>query len=397
MQGIKHYQVLIVGGGSGGITVAAQLRRADSALSIALIEPSDKHYYQPLWTLVGAGVFPKENSERAEADFIPSGVEWIRDAATEFQPDANTVLTRGGLTITYDQLVVAPGIQINWHLIKGLKETLGTGGVCSNYSYEHVQYTWECIRNFKGGTAIFTMPATPVKCGGAPQKIMYLADDHFRKSGVRVQSRVVFASANPKIFSVTKYAEALQKVLERKAIETHFRHNLLELRPETREAVFENLDTHNQLVLNYDMIHVTPPQGPPDFIRNSPLADQAGWVDVDKGTLQHVRYPNIFSLGDASSLPTSKTGAAIRKEAPVLVANLLALRRGQALNSQYDGYTSCPLTTGYGKLILAEFDYDLKPKETFPFNQAKERWSMWMLKKYMLPWLYWKQMLRGRM
>lgn len=397
MQHNAHHQVLIIGGGTAGITVAARLRRADKRLDVAVIEPSDKHYYQPLWTLVGAGLFPKDASQRSEADYIPKGVAWLRDAVTEFLPTENAVRTRDGRAITYDFLVVAPGIQVNWDQVKGLKEAIGQGGVCSIYGYQYVDYTWECIRNFKGGNAIFTQPGTAIKCGGAPQKIMYLADDHFRKSGVRERSRVLFASASPKIFTVTKFAEALGKVVSRKGIETHFRHNLIEVRADTREAVFENLDTREAVVLSYDMIHVTPPQSAPDFVRNSPLANEAGWVEVDKYTLQHVRYPNVFSLGDASSLPTSKTGSAVRYQAPVVVENLLAAMRQEALPARYDGYTACPIPTGYGKLILAEFDYNLNPKETFPFDQAKERWSMWLLKKYGIPWMYWNRMLRGQM
>lgn len=133
------------------------------------------------------------------------------------------------------------------------------------------------------------------------------------------------------------------------------------------------------------MIHVTPPQSAPDFIRKSKLANETGWVDIDKNTLQHNRYPNIFSIGDASSLPTSKTGAAIRKQAPILVANLLAALHKKKAVKQYDGYTSCPLVTGYGKLVLAEFDYQNQPKETFPFDQSKERWSMYQLKNMFCP------------
>ncbi len=297
-----HHQVLIIGGGTAGLTVGTRLHRAEKRLDLAIVEPFDKHYYQPLWTLAGAGIFPKEASQRAEADYIPKGVSWLRDAVAECLPRENAVRTRDGRTISYDFLVVAPGIQINWGQVKGLEEAIGKGGVCSNYSYQYVDYTWGCIRDFKGGNALFTMPNTAVKCGGAPQKIMYLADDHFRRAGVRERSRVVFASASPKIFTVAKFADALDKVLTRKGIETRFRHNLTEIRADTREAVFEDLDTHETVVQPYDMIHVTPPQSAPDFVRNSPLANEAGWVDVDKSTLQHVRYPKRLQPGRRQQL-----------------------------------------------------------------------------------------------
>ena len=391
-----HHRVVIVGGGTGGITVAARLRRMMKGIDVAIIDPSDHHYYQPLWTLVGGGVFPKETTQRDEKAVIPSGVDWIQDAVAEFFPEDNSILTQQHKKVSYDYLVVAPGMQLNWSQVKGLPEAIGKNGVCSNYAYDYVQSTWEAVRNFSGGRAIFTQPSTPIKCGGAPQKIMYLAEDHFRRSGVRDKAQVIFMSGLGGIFSVKKYADALNTIVANRAIETHYKHNLIEIRGEAKEAVFENLDTGEQVVTPYDMIHVTPPMSAPDFIKHSPLANEGGWVDVDKRSLQHTRYPNIFSLGDASSLPTSKTGAAIRKQAPVLVENMLAVMGEKTPRADYDGYTSCPLVTGYGKLILAEFDYDLQPQETFPFDQSKERYSMYLLKAYGLPQLYWHGMLKGR-
>lgn len=390
-----HYQILILGGGTAGITVAAQLRRKLKTYDVAIVEPSTKHYYQPLWTLVGAGVFPKELSERSESSFIPKGADWIREHVEEFHPDENYVVTREGRRIGYDFLVIGLGIQIDWSKIPGLKEGIGRHQICSNYSYQHVDYTWECIRNFKGGTALFTMPNTAVKCGGAPQKIMYLADDAFRRSGVREKSQIIFASAQGSLFAVERYRKTLEKVAQRKEIDIRLKQNLVELRPDQKEAIFENVDTKERTTIPFDMIHVTPPMSAPDIIKKSPLANEAGWIDVDKYTLQHPKFPNIFPIGDCSGLPTSKTGAAIRKQAPVLVQNLVSAIRGMPLLAKYDGYTSCPLVTGYGKLVLAEFDYEGKPHETFPFDQSKERLSMYLLKAYALPRLYWNGMLRG--
>jgi sulfide:quinone oxidoreductase len=392
----NHHQVLIVGGGTGGLSVAARLKNQPRAPEIGIIEPSDKHYYQPLWTLVGAGVFDKETTERSEADYIPDGATWIRDSVATFDPDKHAVKTASGKTITYDQLVVAPGIQLDWHKIKGLEGNLGKDGVVSNYRYDLVDSTWEALQGFRGGNAIFTFPSTPVKCAGAPQKIMYLADDFLRRAGVRDRSKVIWASASAGIFGVKKYAKALSKVVARKGIETHYRRDLVEIRASSKEAVFKHMDGGEELVLKYDMIHVAPPQSAPDFIKESPLANAAGWVDVHKHTLQHVKYPDVFALGDASSLPTSRTGAAIRKQAPVLVENLMLHRSGKPLSASYDGYASCPLVTGYGKLIMAEFDYDGNPAESFPFDQSEERYSMYALKAYGLPEMYWNGMLRGR-
>jgi len=395
---MAHHQVIVVGGGTAGLAVAALLRNQENAPEVAIIEPSDKHYYQPIWTLVGAGVFDRSFSEKDEEDFIPAGATWIKDYVESFDPDNNTVTTRDGTTYSYDYLVVAAGIQINWDLIPGLKESVmkpGTG-VCSNYSYDTVMYTWENLKNLKSGRAIFTQPNTPIKCGGAPQKIMHLTCHYLQKNHRNKDVEVVFASAGGGMFSVPKYKKTLDKIVKRNGVNTKFGHNLVSIDAENKKATFEILESGEKVEMDFDMIHVTPPMGPPDFIKNSPLAAETGWVSVDKFTTQHTKYSNVFALGDCSNLPTSKTGAAIRKQAPTLVANLNAAMQNKPLPAAYDGYTSCPLVTGYGRLILAEFDYNKQPMESFPFDQSQERYSMYALKAYALPNLYWHGMLKGR-
>lgn len=395
-----NHQIVIVGGGNAGISVASQLLRKNKDLDIAIIEPSDKHYYQPAWTLVGAGVFDVKKTIRNEADVMPKKVKWIKQKVVSFQPEANTIVLDNNETVGYQYLIVAPGIQLNWHEIKGLKETLGKNGVCSNYSVELAPYTWDCLSHFKGGKALFTNPNTPVKCGGAPHKIMWLAADYFKKHGTFDKSEIQYWSGGTRLFGVDKYEKTLKKVAERDNVQMNFFTKLVAIDGPTKKATFVGFGEQNkdqEYVVDFDMIHVTPPQSAPDFVRHSPLANAAGWVDVDKNSLQHVKFPNIFSLGDASSLPTSRTGAAIRKQAPVLVKNLLALMAGQSITGSYNGYTSCPVVTGYGKLVLAEFDYNNKPMETFPFDQSKERWSMYLMKTKLLPWLYWNKILPGKM
>ncbi|SMF97175.1 sulfide:quinone oxidoreductase [Methylomagnum ishizawai] len=395
MENATHHRVVVVGGGAAGLGVAARLLRA-GIKDVAIVEPSENHYYQPFWTFVGGGVVSREQSVRPMAGLIPKGATWIKDAAASFDPANNSLATQGGKTLNYDYLVVCPGLQIDWGKIKGLPEALGKNGVCSNYGYDLAPITWDNIKNFQGGNAVFTFPPPPIKCAGAPQKIMYLAEDYFRKHGLRDKTRVLYYCATPTLFSVPKYANALmEQAVGPRGIETFFKHNLVEIRAESKEAVFQNADSGEEVVQPYDMIHVVPPMSSPDFIKQSPLANAGGWVDVDKASLQHTRYPNVFSLGDASSLPTSKTAAAIRAQAPVLEANLLAVINGGQPTLAYDGYTSCPLVTGYGRLILAEFDYDLKPKETFPFDQSKERLSMYLLKRYAIPMIYWEGLLKG--
>ncbi|MDM7937698.1 MAG: FAD/NAD(P)-binding oxidoreductase [Cyanobium sp. CZS 48M] len=398
----QHHQILIVGGGAAGITVASQLLLARSGLDVAILEPSSDHYYQPGWTLVGGGVMTQEQTRRDEAGLIPAGCTWIRAAAAGFDPESNRVITSTGEAISYDALVVATGLQLRWERVKGLEQALGRHGVTSNYSKEHLPYTWETIRAFKGGTAIFTFPDTPIKCAGAPQKIMYMADDIFKAtSGVGVNTQVIFATAGPGLFGVPVYARVLKKVVEQRGIQVLLRHNLKEIRAEEQVAVFEVSDAEgntSSTEIPFSMIHAVPPMSAPELIAQSPLATSApgGWVEVDKFSTQHIRYPNVFSLGDVSSLPTSKTAGAVRGEAPVLVANLLAQLDGKPLQARYDGYSVCPLITGYDRVVMAEFDYDLQPVSSFLVDPTKERWSMWLMKTKGLPWIYWNRMLKGQ-
>ncbi|MEM1025247.1 MAG: FAD/NAD(P)-binding oxidoreductase [Myxococcota bacterium] len=394
---MSHHEILIVGGGTAGISVASRIMESSSTSDVALVEPAEMHYYQPLWTLVGGGVFDREDSGRPMADVMPSGVDWYRNRVSGFEPASNQVELDDGRKLSYDILVVAAGIQLDWNKIEGLPESLGTNGVCSNYSYDTVPYTWELLKNFTGGEALFTFPSTPIKCAGAPQKIMYLAEETFRRNGVRSRTHVNYMCAAGAIFGIPKYRAALERIVSSRGIDAEFKKDLVAIRASEKVAVFKDMDTGATEERNFDMIHVTPPQSAPDFIKQSSLAGTTGWVEVDKHTLQHERFPNVFSLGDCSNLPCSKTGAAVRKQAPVLVENILAYRTGSAMSGHYDGYASCPLVTGYGRVILAEFGYEGKVMETFPFDQAQERYSMYALKAYGLPQMYWHGMLRGRL
>jgi sulfide:quinone oxidoreductase len=402
---MAQQRILIVGGGAGGLTAASQLLRARSDLAITILEPAEDHYYQPGWTLVGAGVFSLEQTRRSEADLIPPGVEWIREGAAAFDPEAATVTTTKGRVIAYDALVVATGLRLAWEAIEGLPAALGSGGVCSNYSRDHAAYTWEAIQAFKGGNALFTCPPMPIKCPGAPQKIAYLADDVFQRDpALAARSKVIYATATPGIFGVPTFAAPLREVVKRKGIDARYSHVLTAIRPESKEAVFRvqpaspnhgEGEEPRQEVIPYDLLHVTPPMAAPEVVATSPLAAASGFVEVDQYSLQHKRFANVFAIGDVAGMPNSKTAAAVRGQAPVLVANLLAQLQGRPLEARYDGYSCCPLITGYGKVIMAEFNYDQQPVPSFPLDPTQERWSMWVVKKTVLPWLYWNRMLRG--
>ncbi|WP_443073820.1 FAD-dependent oxidoreductase [Streptomyces sp. NBC_01478] len=395
-----HRHVVIVGGGSAGISVAARLRRA-GVTGIALIEPSDTHWYQPLWTLVGGGQAPLRATRRPEASVVPDGVHWIRQAARAIDPDLRTVTLADGRRLGYDFLVMAPGLQLDWNGVPGLAEAIGHDRVTSNYAPEYAPRTWDLIRGMRSGTAVFTHPATPLKCGGAPQKIAYLAADHWRKQKVLDRIRIVLVIPDPALFKVPAWSEVLEKVAARYGIEVRLRSEMIAVDGDARELTVTDHATGTKETLAYDLLHAVPPQSAPDWVKTGPLADPASpqeFIAADKHTLQHPLHPEVFALGDVANLPTSKTGAAVRKQAPVAAANLLAVMKGAEPTRRYDGYTSCPLVTARDKMLLAEFDYDLRPTPSFPLiDTFKERRDMWLFKRYGLPPLYWHGMLTGRL
>ena len=397
MAEIITHKIVIVGGGTAGVAVASHLRKLEESgtLDVAIVEPKDVHYYQPGWTLVGAGEMKPKATLRPMKEVIPPGVTWIQDAVASFAPDDNALVTASGKQIRYEYLVVAAGIEIGWDQIPGLQEALQRHLAVSIYDYDLAPKVWEAIKGFSGGTAIFTQPKPPFKCPGAAQKIAYLADDAWRRRNVRGKTKLMFFSAAPGIFPVKRYAKTLNEVLKRKAIETHFQHHLVAIEVDKKQAVFEHIATGERQSHPFDFLHVTPPMRPPAFLKASPLADEAGWMNVDKYTLRHPKYPNVYGLGDCANTPNSKTAAACRSQTYVVVSNLLTdLAGGQGI-AAYDGYAACPLITGYGRLVLAEFDYNLQPKETFPIDQSRERRSMYYFKKYFLPWYYWNVLLKG--
>ncbi|MGR9073779.1 MAG: FAD-dependent oxidoreductase [Gammaproteobacteria bacterium] len=394
-----HHTVLIVGGGAAGVSLANTLRRSDKKIDIAVIEPSEKHYYQPGFTIIGGGEYTLEKATRNEADLFDPSVHWIKDYAESFKPEENSVALRSGETVTYDYLIVCPGLQLDWDKIKGLKETLGKNAVCSNYSPDTVEYTWECIKSLESGTALFTQPPMPIKCAGAPQKIMYLAADRFRKKGILDKFDIEFCNAGPGMFGVPFFAKELSKVVADYGIKTNFNCNLTAIDGKAKKATFEVTDADGnkkEVTRKFDMIHVTPPQSAPDFIKKSPLANEAGWVDVNPNTLQHNKYPNVFGLGDAAGTTNAKTAAAVRKQVPVVVDNILALIESKAVEGGYDGYGSCPLTTSLSTVMLAEFSYGGKVTPSFPLlDPRKNRYIWWWGKKVGFPWLYWSIMIKG--
>ena len=396
------FDVVIVGAGSGGIAAAASLLKRKGDLRIALIDPAESHYYQPGWTMVGGGVFNNTQTKRNMRDLIPHNVSWIKQSVVGFTPTENTVQLDNEQSLHYQQLIVAPGLVLNWDGIKGLEESLGKNGVTSNYSYEHSAYTWELVKGLKKGRAIFTQPPMPIKCAGAPQKALYLSGDHWYRTGALKDISIDFFNAGGVLFGVAAYVPALQSYIDKYKAKTHFNHTLVEVDGANKRAYFKSSEAgkENEVICEeFDMIHVCPPQKSPEFVAKSALADAGGWLDVDQFSLQHKKFANVWGLGDVMNTPNAKTMAAVRKQVPVVAANIINTLKGQELQAGYDGYGSCPLTVERGKIVLAEFGYGGKLLPSFPsflLNGTRPTWAAWILKKDMLPAIYWHAMLKGR-
>ncbi|MEH6637221.1 MAG: TIGR01244 family sulfur transferase [Halioglobus sp.] len=401
-EGSAHYDIVIVGAGAAGIAAASSLLSRIQSLSVAIIDPAEVHYYQPGWTLVGAGIFDQRSTVKTMASLIPNGVHWIKAAVGAFEPEHNRVVLEDSRPVYYERLVVAPGIKLDWHGVEGLADTLGRNGVTSNYRFDLAPYTWKLVQSLRGGRALFTQPPMPIKCAGAPQKALYLSCDHWLRNGVLKDIDVEFFNAAEVLFGVKEYVPALMKYIEKYSAQLNFGHRLTRIDGDARTAWFETTTASGAKTVvesDFDMIHVCPPQCAPDFVRESSLADNAGWVDVDQNTLQSKHFDNVWALGDAMNAPNAKTAAAARMQAPIVANNLLqdmGLAKGVA---HYNGYGSCPLTVERGKIVLAEFGYGGKLLPSFPqwvINGEKPSRLAWILKEKILPPIYWKAMLKGK-
>jgi sulfide:quinone oxidoreductase len=396
------HDIVIVGAGAAGIAVAASLLARDANLDIAVIDAAEVNYYQAGWTLVGGGVFQPSQTARDIVTLMPRKVNWIKAAVTAFEPEKNAVVLSNGRVVSYRQLVVCPGLTLDWDAIEGLSETLGRNGVTSNYRYDLAPYTWQLVQQLRGGNALFTQPPMPIKCAGAPQKAMYLSADRWRRSNVLKDINIGFYSAGAVLFGVSDYVPALMQYVERYDINLNFGHRLIAVDGPAKRATFAYAmpdGSERKLTADFDMLHVVPPQSAPDCVRFSPLADAAGWVDVDKASLRHTRFDNVYALGDACNSPNSKTAASVRKQAPVVAHNLLAALGKRTGEACYDGYGSCPVTVEVGKVVLAEFTFGGKLAPSFPdwlLDGTQATRAAWQLKERVLPLMYWQGMLKGR-
>lgn len=407
-------KIVIIGGGAAGISMAAQLLRKLANPDITIIDPSERQYYQPGFTLISGGVYEADDVWKTQAECMPKGVKWVKDIVTLVHPTLNKVDTAKSGTIAYDYLVVAPGVKYDWSRIEGITyATIGTGNAHTIYDHRGAQMTWQAMQEFskQGGKGVFCDTWTKHKCGGAPKKVSLLTWDNCRKQGTTDNIDMHYYTASKQLYNVPHFTPRLEEIYRERNIPVDVNCRLKGIDTEAKRAYFERVETDaegNKITTpfneSYDFMHFMVPQCAPDFVRESGLSwtegslAADGWVMVDKHSLIHTTYPNILSLGDCAGIPTSKTSAAVRKQLPIAVENLIAMMEGRTPEAHYDGYAACPIVTDYGHVLMCEFDYDKKAQISFPLSlldMSKEQWVAWLLKVYALKPIYFNLMLKG--
>ena len=397
---MAHHRVVVIGGGNAGLSVAGRLRR-HGVEDVAVVEPRLHHLFQPLFSHVAGGVARASAAVRPQATVIPKGVTWIRDSVADLDPRSDTVVLDSGGTITYDHVIVCPGVRLDWERIPGLVAALDTPSVASHYELELVSKASRLLRDLRRGTVVFTQPPGPAKCAGASQKPMYLACDYWRATGVLSDIRVVMVVPDPTVFGIPEIDRELERKIAEYGIELRCGAELRAVDGENRMVEIGPIGGGPGERLRYDVLNAVPPQSAPDWLKSTSLpaaGDPGGFVDVDPETLRHVRYDNVWSLGDAAATRNSKSGGALRKQTKVLAQNLLAVLDGKDPATRYDGYSVCPFTVSRSTVVFAEFDDRYRLKPTIPFwkTLSRERRLSWVFDRHILPWVYWHMILKGR-
>ncbi len=398
-------RIVIAGSGLGGLAVAYRLSKLLDGARITIVDRKEEHNYQPGYTLVATGIWPMEQVRARNASLQPAGVEWVRDMAAGFDPVAQVVTTTGGQRVPYDFLVVATGVHLDYVQIEGMDTGLiGRNGLGSVYAGpQAAQATWSAMQAFaqRGGEALMTLPATPLKCAGAPLKMTFMLRDRLRQAGTVAQSKVRFMSALGNVFGVKAVNDNVLERWRELGIAVEYTHKLVAVDPGSRRATFATPEGE-RVQLPYDFLHVVPPMRAPDAVKNSELAWKegpfaaGGWLEVDRSTLQHRRFPNVFGIGDINGTPRGKTAATVKKSAPVVAHNLARVVAGQAPDMDFDGYTSCPLITREGSAMLIEFDYEGRLTPSLPgIEPLQDSYLAWLMKYAMLKPAY-MAVLKGR-
>ena len=394
MNAPRHHDVVIVGGGNAGISLAAKLRRM-GCHDVAIVEPKQVHHYRPLLSYVGGGMATMEDLTRAQTKCIPDGCTWYADHVTAIDPDRSVVHLSAGRELHYNDVAVCPGSRVDWDAITGSEEAVATPAAATNYLPELAEKTWTMLSSLTAGRAVFVISERHVPCAPVGLKPLFMAADHWRRAGRLGDIDIELLVEGARLVNHDDADRELRAAAEDYGVRVRTRATVeavfavsQSLRVQTPEGTDE---------LTYDALYLAPPHRAPDWVADSDLATPAsdGFVAVDPRTLRHETHPRVWGLGDVATVGTLPSGGALRKQVPVVAHNIAAQRARRTLR-HYDGYSVAPVTTNRRELLLAEFDRDGKPQPTLTTpDLVRPRRSTFVFDRYLEPQIYWHRLLKG--
>lgn len=399
---VPNEKIVIVGGGLAGISTAARLKNRLDNPDITIIEPEPlSASYQRGLTLVAAGIWDISQIQYNRDDKIPHGIKLIKGRATSFDPQNNTLTVDNKDLIAYKQLILATGVALNYAGIKGLSSSITSftkntdllknsgltkNGLHSIFFRDGASATWRAIQQLiqKAKThtsttklqAIFTHPNTEINCESASINIMYLVHSRLIEAKVRDKITMIYNTSSTNLHNVIEFHDAILKQFKQKNFIYNYSHNLFEINPENKVAIFEKysqLDTKNEKIeMAYDFIHITPPMKEHNEITTSPLGSLKDQTLMNKETLQHVKFKNVWAIESSSVSAKHK----------VLVDNIISHMQNKNSSSKYTGYKAESFITNMGTAMLAEYDWSMKQQPSFPLNPMQARWIWWLMELY---------------
>jgi len=392
-------RLVILGAGTAGTMMANKLRNAldKEEWKITIVDQFKTHYYQPGFLFIPFGIYNKQDVVKPKSDFIPSGVSMVYSGIDRVEPEANRVYLEGGQVLNYDYLIIATGTKIYPDETPGLQEKLWYKEIFDFYTVEGAVALQKFFKSWEGGKLVMAITELPFKCPVAPLEFVFLADAYFTEIGIRDKVDISYVTPMPGAFTKPVATKMLSELLQEKNINV-----IPDFYIERVDNDSKKLISYDEKEVEFDVLTVVPVNMGDEMIERSGIGDDMNFVPTDKHTLQSKAHENIFVLGDASDIPTSKAGSVAHFAAEILFENLMSTIEGRPMLAKFDGHANCYIETGHGKGALIDFNYETEPLPgTFPLPGIGPFGLLTNTKinhygKVMFRWIYWHILLKGK-